>query len=456
MERAIAIGAALSLCAAGLGIGSEPPGLAPVVLDNGVRLVLLPSKGGARVGMEAVYSVGFIDESEGMTQSAHLVEHLVCKAGTKASKPGEHWEWLSAGGVVNAETLGDFTHFDYEAPAAELPRLLEIERERLESLQITAEVVAQEVPSVYSETDQVESNPVAPLFKHAMMAANQSWRYGAPRALVRGGLLELPLERLKEFHSATYRPERLTLVISGGFERARAIELAKASVGAVKAGGAAKPRVAIDWTKVAPTARVTWDAKVSAVVLAYPPPQAARDRLAVSVLGDVLYARLSTDPQITGVARFVICTNQSWPAGDLPVFLYATVKEGVAPEECASVLKARAALLAAVAPSAMDMAQLTGLPAMVGAFEAPTWEQARAQGERLKALRAGIAGDPAGLVLLNTALRGAMLDRLVGGDPAPLRALGRSSAEELAAILTRALDPERCKVVVLEPDKAGK
>ena len=100
-------------------------------LQNGVTLLLHRVPGVEQVAVEAFYEVGLVHEPAGMAQAAHLLEHLVCNAATASYKAGESMAWLNSVGLANAETMPDWTHYDYMVPADKLERIFQIEAERL-------------------------------------------------------------------------------------------------------------------------------------------------------------------------------------------------------------------------------------------------------------------------------------------------------------------------------------
>ncbi|MFB3104278.1 MAG: M16 family metallopeptidase, partial [Pseudomonadales bacterium] len=282
-----------------------------VVLDNGVTVLLLPMPEADQVAIETIYNVGFVHEPKGMTQAAHLLEHLACNAATGNYKANEAMNLLNQLGMANAETLPSWTHYDYVLPANKLELALEIEAERLTSLKIDREIVRVEALRCYQETDFVERNPASGMTKHAFMALNQAWRHGMTSALVRGGLEDFSIEELENFHRAFYRPDNLTVVIIGGFNRDQAFELLEEHLGDVRPPKQSR-LAAIDWSRIPNRTTVRWDAKVRAVCLAFPPPSNRRDQIALSLLGAALTQELMKDPQINDVANTVTCTNHLW------------------------------------------------------------------------------------------------------------------------------------------------
>ena len=331
-----------------------------VVLENGLTVLLRPIPEADQVSVEAFYRVGFLHEPKGMTQAAHLLEHLVCNAETKSFKQNEAMKRLNRLGMANAETLPDWTHYDYILPSDKLELALRIEAERLTSLRIGKDIVAVEASRCYKETDFVEQNPAAGMVKHAFMAFNQAWRHGMKTALVRGGMDGFRIDDLAAFHREFYRPDNLTLILVGGIKPDHALKLIETHLGGLRPAEAA-PQGAIDWSKIPARTTVTWDAKVRSVCIAFPPPSKHSDRVVLSLMGSVLAQKLMTDPQITAVANSVFCSNHLWSVGELPFFVYAAAKADASLQEVERVLTTRVQQIATSTPddALMQMRMMT-------------------------------------------------------------------------------------------------
>lgn len=460
MERIFWLGPVAAVCV-GAGVTpacaeaspSEPAGTAKAVLDNGIGVIVQRAGVADRVAVQAIYEVGFVDEPAGMTQASHLLEHLICMGATDQHGPGEAMTRLNALGLGNAETLGGFTHYDYALPAGEIGLAFRIEASRLSSLQITPELIAQEAHRVYAETETVEKAPGSPLVKHGIMAAVQAWRHGRDGALVRGGLEDIGAERLRDWHRAVQTPDRLTLVVVGDVDPGRVIELAKEHLGRIELPADRAGREPVGRWPVWEGERVRevrWDAAAPAVVLAWPPPEDTAERLAVSVWGNLLTQRLSTDPRVRRVASFAMSTNHVWPAGDLPVFVYATLAPGAAGDEAERVIMETAAEAAARISAAEAAMLLSGInPAAQTAALDP--EMVRAQSAQL--VRMGMTPERAtDAVLAQAALNIGLGERL--GSQAGEDDLDRVRAMDAAAwraLLSRVLAPERARIVRLIP-----
>jgi predicted Zn-dependent peptidase len=307
-------------------------------LENGATLILKPVKGIGRVAIESIYDVGFVDEPKEMCQASHLLLNLVCFASTENYRDGESSELFKCLGAANGEVLPDWTHYDYIVPSDHLKLALKVETERLTSLQIDPEVASREIPQIYQQVEWLEKRPETGMLKHAFMAFSQAWRNGQDLALVRGGLESIPIEQLREFHAATYRPDRLTLVIAGDFDLEKAKQSVQETIGTVTSPKRVARRT-IDWENLPQNLNVEWDASLSAVCVYYPPPAAALDRIVLSYLGTGWIDSLSNDPTLKAMTDMIIPSPVTWPVGELPFFVYAAVKPGRALDQVEQALK---------------------------------------------------------------------------------------------------------------------
>ena len=422
-----------------------------VVLDNGITVLLCPIEGADRVAVESLYRVGFLHEPKGMPQVTHLLEHLVCQCATSGYAAGESFALLNSKGQANAETLADFTHYDYVVPATDLELVLRIEAERLTDLRIERAAIEREAPKCYAEADAVERNPRAGMTKHAFMAFGQAWGHGARTARIRGGLEEIPVDDLKRLHARCYHPGNLVLAIAGGFERGEAIKLVEDVLGGIPASRAAPPRPPA-WARVREKIEVRWDSKVRAVCIAYPPPEKAMDRLALSLWGNLLMQKLMSDKALMGVADAVFASNQNWSVGTLPFFVYATAKPGVAVSRVQGELARGLEAALASMSAATDVMSIRFMAGNLARSPELTWKAVQRQAKMLSG-RVGVDVKRAsGMVLGSVALQRGFAELPLGAEGSQgAERLGRLTSDELQRIQRRCFDTSRRFVTVLLP-----
>jgi len=427
-----------------------------VVLENGITVLVYPVKGVEQVAVETLYRVGFLHEPKGMTQISHLIEHLVCQCATKSYGACESLRLLNQSGMANAETLADFTHYDYVVPAQKLELALKIEAERLASLRIEPDVIRQEIPKCYRETDMVEANPRAGMLKHAFMAFSQAWRHGMDTALVRGGLAEVPIGELKQFHKAYYRPGNLVVVLVGGVDREEGLRLVKKHLGPINEGETST-REAPDWTGIPKRTRVRWDSSTSAMCIGFAPPKALSDRVLLSLWGNLLMQKLMNDAEIKKSAAMVCTSNQTWSVGVLPFFVYATAKPGADLGKLERAVAGRLERIVAAKPTRTEMMQIR---MMANALSQPPVLTREVVRQQAALLAPRIGADPSkaeGMVLGNCAIQAGLRELMLGADGARrVRRIQRLDADKLHRVLARHLDTKRRFVTVLTPKGPGK
>lgn len=415
---------------------------------------MLPVPGTEQVAVEAFYWVGLAHEPAGMPQAAHLLEHLVCNAATRSYKAGESIALLNQIGLANAETMGDWTHYDYMAPAGELERVLKIEAERLDSLSIGEAIIRQEGPRCAQEVEFVERNPQAGMGKFAFCALNQAWRHGRDVAHIRTGLDGYSAEELERFRRQTYRPDNLTLVLIGDFDPEATLALARKHIGSIKNPDAAR-LAPIDWTKAPKRATVKWDSSVQAVCVAFPPPEDPLARVVLSLWGLTLQQQLAADPQLMQLADAVLGPNHMWSVGELPFFIYVAVKPGVELEKVEALLTERISKLVetgGVVPPANMVMYARQLAATTETLNEPAVRQTA----RALAQQTGRDEKQAlAMVLGQGAINWGIADRFLGPDPAAMIAeLGGLTADQIAKIRSEHLSDERRIRTFLVPKEA--
>ncbi len=385
--------------------------LASFQLRNGVPVTVNTIEQADDIAMEVAYSVGFLHEPEGMVQASHLLEHLVCFSPCGYFADREAMKFLNEIGMANAETMPDFTHYDYAVPKKDFERIVKIEAQRLAGIRFNHAVVRREAKRCYKETDFVERSPRAGMLKHAFMAFSHAWRFHAERALVRGGMEDFSIERLQRFHSESYHPGRLSIAITGAISAYDARKTLDKHIGVIEAKHPQPAR--IDWTKVDARRTVHWDSKVRAICIAWEPPAKQSERTALSVLGLLAMQKLMADPKLNSKFAHVSCSNNIWPVGELPLFVYVTLKTDVDIEDAEPLLRDRfrSELAEACRTAATQLPQIAAQSKL-----RLTWEQTTIAARMLE--RQGKSKSSAiRMCLLQDSLNRIIRSRLVGSQP---------------------------------------
>src|SRR6185295_19997311 len=106
-------------------------------LANGLRIIVKTDRRAPVAVVMAWYKAGSIDEVNGVTGVAHVLEHMMFK-GTKKIPGGEFSRRIAAaGGRENAFTSRDYTAYFQQLHKSRLPLAMELESDRMRNLVLT-------------------------------------------------------------------------------------------------------------------------------------------------------------------------------------------------------------------------------------------------------------------------------------------------------------------------------
>ena len=194
------------------------------VLDNGLHVVLSPDRSAPTVVVAVYYRVGFRSEPRGRSGFAHLFEHLMFQGSANLGKM-EFIRLVQAnGGILNGSTRHDFTNYFEVLPAHKLETALWAEADRMRSLDISEENLANQRDVVKNEIQvNVHNQPYGgfPWLDLPQLAfenwANAHDYYGDFRDLDAASL-----EDARTFFRTYYTPNNAALVVTGDVDPAEA------------------------------------------------------------------------------------------------------------------------------------------------------------------------------------------------------------------------------------------
>src|SRR5574340_1819861 len=150
-------------------------------LTNGLR-VIVRTDHRAPVAVSMVwYQVGSIDEFNGTTGVAHVLEHMMFK-GTKTVPPGEFSKRIAAaGGRENAFTDRDHTAYFQQMQKDRLELSMQLESDRMANLVISDDLFAKEMQVVMEERRlRTDDQPQSMVYERLMSVAYQEHPYRRP------------------------------------------------------------------------------------------------------------------------------------------------------------------------------------------------------------------------------------------------------------------------------------
>lgn len=205
-------------------------------LENGLQVYLIENHKIPVVSHTIVYKVGSVDDPLGKSGLAHFVEHMMFK-GPKDSPPTEIWSFTcNVGGEINAATSYNWTYYYEIVPKKDILKIMQLEADRLQKLDIVPEQVISERKVIVEERFmRFENNPVGLFFESVMAAFYAHHPY---RITTIGWLSEmknLDGEDVRKFHQNWYAPNNAFVILSGDLTLAQAKELTQSTYGKLKA-----------------------------------------------------------------------------------------------------------------------------------------------------------------------------------------------------------------------------
>lgn len=196
-------------------------------LPNGMTIAVIVDRRLPVVTHMVFYRVGSADEPRGKSGLAHLLEHLMFKA-TERTASGEFAKIISRiGGNDNAITTADTTYYYQRIAKRHLPRVMQLEADRMLGLKLDAKEIAVELNVVAEERRmRVESEPIGILSEQmlALLYLHHPYRvsgFGWPHELA-----ALTKPDVEAFYRRHYAPSQAIAVIAGDVSVSEVRELA--------------------------------------------------------------------------------------------------------------------------------------------------------------------------------------------------------------------------------------
>ncbi|MEN8726883.1 MAG: pitrilysin family protein [Sulfurovum sp.] len=186
-------------------------------LDNGMQIVVIPMDNDSGViTTDIYYKVGSRNEVMGKSGMAHMLEHLSFKS-TDKLKEGEFDTIVkSRGGVNNAATGFDKTHYYIKTASKNLGLSLDLFSELMHNLKLTDEEFQKERDVVAEERRlRTDNNPMGYLYFRVF---NTHFTYHPYHWLPIGfmeDILSWKIEDIRDFYQRYYQPSNAILVVAG-------------------------------------------------------------------------------------------------------------------------------------------------------------------------------------------------------------------------------------------------
>lgn len=217
-------------------IGSAQAAVTDVTLDNGMRVIVKEDRRVPVMVSQVWYRAGSIDEHNGTTGVAHVLEHMMFK-GTKTIAPGEFSRRIAAaGGRENAFTSRDHTAYFQQMQKDRLELAMQLEADRMANLVIRDDLFAKEIQVVREERRlRTDDQPQAVVYERLMATAYQAHPYGRPIIGWMNDLENMTAQDARDWYARWYAPNNATLVVAGDVDADAVIALARKHFGPLPA-----------------------------------------------------------------------------------------------------------------------------------------------------------------------------------------------------------------------------
>jgi zinc protease len=204
-------------------------------LANGMQVIVKPDRRAPVVVVMVWYRVGSIDEVNGRTGVAHVLEHMMFK-GTKTMAVGDYSRIIAAaGGRDNAFTGNDYTGYFAVLQKAHLDLAMKLEADRMVNLTLSPEEWAKEIRVVMEERRyRTDDRPRSLVYEQMMATALTAHPYRHPVIGWMSDLQSMTVEDAREFYQRWYTPNNAVLVVVGDVEPREVVALAEKHFGAIK------------------------------------------------------------------------------------------------------------------------------------------------------------------------------------------------------------------------------
>jgi zinc protease len=206
------------------------------MLNNGLKLIVREDHRAPTVAHMVWYRAGSMDEVNGKTGVAHVLEHMMFK-GTHKVKAGEFSKLVAAvGGRENAFTSRDYTAYFQQVEKSKLDEVIRLEADRMSNLNFDDAEFLKEIQVVMEERRlRTEDNPSSLLNESLMATAYMSSPYRHPVIGWMNDLQNMKPADARDWYRSWYSPNNATVVISGDVDPKQILKAVERYYGAITA-----------------------------------------------------------------------------------------------------------------------------------------------------------------------------------------------------------------------------
>lgn len=191
------------------------PPIETFALSNGLSVALVRTEIVPAVSVQLWYRAGSKDEPRDRRGLSQVMARAMWK-GSARVRPDAHAQLVAAlGGQVNGGADEDSSHFGDDMPKGYLDFAIQLEAERMRSLQLRESMIKAEREQLAAEMRQEDSSPLAKGLRRLLELAFTKHSYAWPAGGVVGDLQAIALADVQRFYTTYYVPNNALLVVVG-------------------------------------------------------------------------------------------------------------------------------------------------------------------------------------------------------------------------------------------------
>jgi len=277
---------------------SPLPSFQTKTLKNGLQVVVIPLHNETNViSTDIFYKVGSRNEVMGKTGIAHMLEHMNFKSTKNLPAGAFDKEVKSVGGVNNASTSFDYTHYYIKSSTQNLKKSIELYAELMQNLKLKDEEFQPERDVVTEERLwRTDNNPLGylyfKLFNNAYVYHPYHW---TPIGFM-NDIRTWTIDDIRDFHKTYYQPNNAILIVTGDVNPKDVFKEAKKAFGSIKNHGEI-PKVKFVEPEQDGAKRVIVhkDSEVEMIAITFHIPNFQdKDQVTLSVMSEILFSGKSS------------------------------------------------------------------------------------------------------------------------------------------------------------------
>lgn len=195
------------------------------VLGNGVRLLTIPLPAVGSIATSVMVGVGSRYETKEWNGISHFLEHMVFKGTQKYPTTDDVNVIERNGGLQNAYTDIDITNYHNKVLSTDWKLGLEINKELAINPRLEQQYVDKERDVIIEEMKRYDDEPASKVDEafHTQMYPGQ--KLSMKIIGEEESLKHVTAHELQSYHKQWYRPDKMVVVLAGGFDAAQEQEM---------------------------------------------------------------------------------------------------------------------------------------------------------------------------------------------------------------------------------------